>query len=44
MSEPSKSPAMEKKFSTQKVEDANIANMSAANKRAYKRLINKTKN
>ncbi len=43
MSEPSKSPAMEKKFSTQKVDNASITNMSAANKRAYDRLINKTK-
>ena len=43
MSEPSKTPAMEKKFSTQKVDDASIANMSASNKRAYRRLINKTK-
>ena len=43
LSEPSKSPAMEKKFSTQKVDDASIANMSASNKRAYRRLINKTK-
>ena len=43
MSEPSKSPAMEKKFSTKKVEDTSKTNMSAANKRAYDRLINKTK-
>lgn len=43
MSEPAKSPAMEKKFSTNKVDDVNISNMSAANKRAYRRLINKTK-
>ncbi len=43
MSEPSKSPAMEKKFSTQKVEDVANTNMSVANKRAYNRLINKTK-
>lgn len=44
MSEPAKSPAMEKKFSTNKVDDVNFTNMSAANKRAYRRLINKTKN
>lgn len=44
MSEPAKSPAMEKKFSTNKVDDVNLTNMSAANKRAYRRLINKTKN
>lgn len=43
MSEPAKSPAMEKKFSTNKVDDVNLTNMSAANKRAYRRLINKTK-
>jgi len=44
LSEPSKSPAMEKKFSTKKVDDISKTNMSAANKRAYGRLINKTKN
>jgi hypothetical protein len=44
MSEPAKSPAMEKKFSTNKVDDANLTNMSAANKRAYRRLLTKTKN
>jgi|DEB0MinimDraft_12_1074336.scaffolds.fasta_scaffold30307_2 hypothetical protein len=44
MSEPAKTPAMEKKFSTNKVEDVSNSNMSAANKRAYRRLLNKTKN
>jgi hypothetical protein len=43
LSEPAKSPAMEKKFSTNKVDDVNISNMSAANKRAYRRLLTKTK-
>lgn len=43
MSEPAKSPAMEKKFSTNKVDDITNTNMSAANKRAYRRLINKSK-
>lgn len=43
LSEPSKTPAMEKKFSTQKVDEVKTTNMSAANKRAYGRLINKTK-
>jgi len=43
LSEPSKTPAMEKKFSTQKVDDVKTTNMSAANKRAYSRLINNSK-
>lgn len=43
MSEPAKTPAMEKKFSTQKVDDVKTTNMSAANKRAYSRLINNSK-
>lgn len=43
LSEPSKTPAMEKKFSTQKVDEVKTTNMSAANKRAYGRLINNTK-
>lgn len=44
MSEPAQKPTLEKKFSTNKVEDLTKTNMSAANQRAYRRLINKSKN
>ena len=44
MSEPAQKPTLEKKFSTEKVGSITETNMSAANQRAYRRLINKSKN